>query len=123
MKDLPRKLRRTMTPDNSKEFADFAAIERSLELKVYFANPHAPWERGANENTNGLLRDFFPKGSDFRKISNARLARVQQMLNNRPRKCLNYRTPIEVLNALPRCCASELNPPCNEVLADVVLGH
>lgn len=101
MKDLPGKLRRTMTPDNGKEFADFAAIERGLELKVYFANPHAPWERGANENTNGLLRDFFPKGADFRKITHARLAHVQQMLNNRPRKCLDYRTPIEVLNALP----------------------
>lgn len=99
--DLPGLLRRTMTADNGKEFAGFAAIERELELKVYFANPHAPWQRGCNENTNGLLRDFFPKGSDFRKISNARLARVQYLLNNRPRKCLNYRTPREVLNALP----------------------
>ena len=101
MKDLPKKLRRTMTPDNGKEFADFATIERDLELKVYFANPHAPWERGTNENTNGLLRDFFPKGTDFRTITHTRLARVQQMLNNRPRKCLDYRTPREVLNALP----------------------
>ena len=72
-----------------------------LKLKVYFANPHAPWERGVNENTNGLLRDYFPKGSDFSAITPARLANVQRMLNNRPRKCLNYRTPIEVLNALP----------------------
>jgi transposase, IS30 family len=99
--DLPRKLRRTLTADNGKEFADFASIERGLKMKVYFANPHAPWERGTNENTNGLLRDFFPKGSDFRQITNARLAHVQQMLNNRPRKCLNYRTPREILNALP----------------------
>jgi transposase, IS30 family len=101
LRDLPRKLRRTLTADNGKEFTDFASIERGLELKVYFANPHAPWERGANENTNGLLRDWFPKGSDFRKITNSRLAHVQRMLNNRPRKCLNYRTPREVLNALP----------------------
>jgi transposase, IS30 family len=101
MKDLPRKLRRTSTADNGKEFADFKTIESALGMKVYFANPHASWERGTNENTNGLLRDFFPKGSDFRTISNARLAHVQKMLNNRPRKCLNYRTPIEVLNALP----------------------
>ena len=99
--DLPGKLRRTLTADNGKEFAGFAAIERGLALKVYFANPHAPWERGANENTTGLLRDFFPKGADFRKITHARLARVQRLLNNRPRKCLNYRTPREVLNALP----------------------
>jgi transposase, IS30 family len=101
MKDLPKKLRRTLTADNGKEFADFATIERGLKLKVYFADPHAPWQRGANENTNGLLRDFFPKGSDFRTISNARLAHVQQLLNNRPRKCLDYRTPREVLNVLP----------------------
>jgi len=101
MKGLPKKLRRTLTADNGKEFADFASIERGLNLEVYFANPHAPWERGTNENTNGLLRDWFPKGSDFSRITNARLAHVQQMLNNRPRKCLNYRTPREVLNALP----------------------
>ena len=98
---LPRSLRRTSTFDNGKEFAGFNRIEDALGMTIYFANPHAPWERGANENTNGLLRDFFPKGSDFRKITPARLARVEKMLNNRPRKCLNYRTPAEVLNALP----------------------
>ncbi len=101
LEDLPPMLRRTATADNGKEFADFASIEKTLRMKVYFANPHAPWQRGANENTNGLLREFFPKGSDFRHVSNARLARVQHLLNNRPRKCLDYRTPIEVLNALP----------------------
>ncbi len=101
MKDLPRKLRRTMTPDNGKEFADFKTIERELGLKVYFANPHSPWERGTNENTNGLLRDFLPKGTDFSKVTATRLAQIQKMLNNRPRKCLNYRTPLEVLNDLP----------------------
>lgn len=101
MKDLPGKLRRTSTADNGKEFADFKTIEQGLKMKVYFANPHAPWERGTNENTNGLLREFFPKGTDFRTITPTRLARVQQLLNNRPRKCLNYRTPLEVLNALP----------------------
>ncbi len=98
---LPKKLRRTSTFDNGKEFAGFKRIEQEVGLAVYFANPHAPWERGANENTNGLLRDWFPKGSDFRQITAARLAQVERMLNNRPRKCLNYRTPAEVLNALP----------------------
>lgn len=98
---LPSKLRRTLTADNGKEFADFKTIERRLGLKVYFANPYTPWERGTNENTNGLLRDWFPKGSDFRTITPAQLAKVETMLNNRPRKCLNYRTPAEVLNALP----------------------
>lgn len=99
--DLPQCLRRTMTADNGKEFAGFASLEQKLNLTVYFANPHAPWERGVNENTNGLLRDFFPKGSDFRKVTAAKVAKAQRMLNNRPRKCLNYRTPLEVLNALP----------------------
>ena len=101
MKGLPKKLRHTMTPDNGKEFVDFKTIERELGLAVYFANPHSPWERGLNENTNGLLRDWLPKGSDFSKLTNARLAQIQKMLNNRPRKCLNYHTPLEVLNALP----------------------
>ena len=99
--DLPAKLRRTMTVDNGKEFADFAAMQQSLNVAVYFANPHAPWERGANENTNGLLREFFPKGSDFGQITPWGLAKAQRMLNNRPRKCLNYRTPAEILSTLP----------------------
>lgn len=100
--DLPPSLRRTLTADNGREFARFADLERTLGLRVYFANPHAPWERGANENTNGLLRDWFPKASDFGAVTPARVAQVQRMLNNRPRKCLDYRTPAEVLNALPR---------------------
>jgi IS30 family transposase len=101
MKDLPAMLRRTMTPDNGKEFADFKTMEQALGVKVYFANPHSPWERGLNENTNGLLRDWLPKGSSFRQVTDARLAQIQALLNNRPRKCLGYRTPLEVLNALP----------------------
>jgi len=98
---IPGKLRKTMTCDNGKEFARFKHIEQRLDFDVYFADPHAPWQRGTNENTNGLLRDFFPKGTDFTRVSHARVAKVQRMLNNRPRKCLNYRTPFEVLSALP----------------------
>lgn len=98
---LPESLRCTMTADNGKEFAQFARMEKRLKVKVYFANPHSPWERGTNENTNGLLREYFPKGCDLSKITQAELAKVQRMLNNRPRKCLNYRSPIEVLNQLP----------------------
>lgn len=101
LRGLPRPLRRTLTADNGKEFADFKTIERAVQLKVYFANPHAPWERGTNENTNGLLRDWWPKGHHLNRVSPAEVARVQRMLNNRPRKCLGYRTPIEVLNDLP----------------------
>lgn len=99
--DLPAKLRRTMTSDNGKAFAAFARMQDRLGVKFYFANPHAPWQRGTNENINGLLRDDFPKGSDFSRITSRQLAQAQSMLNNRPRKCLNYRTPIEVLNRLP----------------------
>ena len=98
---IPPELLRTLTADNGKEFAGFAALEKRLALNVYFADPHSPWQRGANENTNGLLRDFFPKGTDFRRVSHHRVAKAQRMLNNRPRKCLNYRTPREVLNDLP----------------------
>lgn len=101
LKDLPICLLRTMTADNGREFAEFAQIERKLGLSFYFANPHSPWERGTNENTNGLLRQFFPKGSDFSKIRPSDLARVERLMNNRPRKCLGYRTPVEVLNKLP----------------------
>lgn len=98
---LPAKLRRTLTADNGKEFAAFADLQRRLKLSVYFADPHAPWQRGANENANGLLRDFFPKGSDLSRVSHRQVAKAQRMLNNRPRKCLDYRTPREILHALP----------------------
>jgi IS30 family transposase len=96
--DLPASLRRTMTVDNGKEFADFATLQRKLEMPVYFADPHSPWQRGTNENTNGLLRDFFPKGCDFGRVTHHQVAKAVRMLNNRPRKCLNYQTPAEVLS-------------------------
>ena len=98
---IPSKLRKTLTCDNGKEFAHFKHIEQRLNFDVYFANPYAAWERGTNENTNGLLRDFFPKGIDFRRVSHAQVAKAQRMLNNRPRKCLNYQTPAEVLSTIP----------------------
>lgn len=92
----PRALRRTLTVDNGKEFSHFKELENKTGLKVYFADPYAAWQRGTNENTNGLLRQYFPKGTDFRKISEKDIAIVVKKLNNRPRKCLNYRTPYEV---------------------------
>jgi IS30 family transposase len=100
-KRLPRRLRRTMTCDNGRECARFKQIERRLRMNVYFARPYAAWERGTNENTNGLLRDYFPKGTDFMRVSHHQVAKAQRMLNNCPRKCPNYRTPAEVLAALP----------------------
>jgi len=93
---LPRRLRHTLTLDNGKEFSQFKEIEAKTGLKVYFADPYAAWQRGTNENTNGLLRYYFPKGTDFGKVSEKELALVVEKLNNRPRKCLNYRTPHEV---------------------------
>jgi transposase, IS30 family len=93
---MPRRLRHTLTVDNGKEFSRFKEIEAKTGLSVYFADPYAAWQRGTNENTNGLLRYYFPKGTDFRKVSEKHVALVVKSLNNRPRKCLNYQTPHEV---------------------------
>lgn len=93
---LPAHVRRTLTVDNGSEWASFRCLQRTLGLQVYCAAPSAAWERGTNENTNGLLRDYFPKQTDFSTITAHRLASVVEELNNRPRKCLAYRTPAEV---------------------------
>jgi transposase, IS30 family len=93
----------TMTTDNGKEFAKFKQLEKALGLTVYFAHPYTSWERGLNENTNGLVRQYFPKKTDFNKVSHHAVAQVERKLNNRPRKCLGYRTPEEVL-AMPLSC-------------------
>ena len=97
MKDLPPALRRSMTFDNGKEFAEHRKLTRGLGLEVYFAEPYASWQRGTNENTNGLLRQYFPKGTDFTQVSHHAVARVEQLINERPRRRLDYRTPTEVL--------------------------
>jgi transposase, IS30 family len=97
-KELPQPLRRTLTLDNGKEFSRFKELESETSLAVYFAVPYAAWQRGTNENTNGLLRFYFPKGTNFKRTSAAALARAVYRLNNRPRKCLGYRTPQEVFN-------------------------
>jgi IS30 family transposase len=94
--NLPSAKVKTFTVDNGKEFANFKEMEKELSAKVYFANPYHSWERGTNENTNGLLRQFFPKGTDFNQIRQKEIDKVIDLLNNRPRKCLNYRTPAEV---------------------------
>jgi len=93
----PPALRKTLTLDNGKEFAEHQQLEAEALLKVYFAKPYCAWQRGSNENTNGLIRQFFPKGTDLVRIPDYRFAKVQQLLNNRPRKRLGYRTPLEVL--------------------------
>lgn len=72
-------------------------LTKEANIQVYFADPHSPWQRGTNENTNGLIRNFFPKGTDFSKYSLEDFCFVQQLLNNRPRKALNFLTPLEFL--------------------------
>lgn len=86
----------TITSDNGGEFAHHARIAAGLGARFYFARPHASWERGVNENTNGLLRQYFPKRHDFATITEAEVERVAERLNERPRKTLGYRTPNEV---------------------------
>lgn len=86
----------TLTSDHGKEFAHHEQIAEILNLKFYFAHPYAAWERGTNENTNGLLRQYFPKKQDLRLVSKNRIARAMHRLNLRPRKCLRFKTPFEV---------------------------
>ena len=86
----------TMTSDNGREFARHKVIAEALDADFYFARPYASWERGTNENMNGLIRQFFPKHCDFRTVTNEEIQVAMEQLNNRPRKCLGYRTPNEV---------------------------
>jgi IS30 family transposase len=94
---LPAALRRTLTWDQGNEMFQHDRIETQTGLGVYFADPHAPWQRGTNENTNGLLRQYFPKGTNFEQITNERLQEVAIELNNRPRACLQDRTPTQLM--------------------------
>lgn len=88
---------KTLTSDNGKEFAEHKAIANALNAKFYFAHPYASWERGLNENTNGLIRQYFPKNRDFTTITQKEINHVMDKLNNRPRKCLGIKTPNQVL--------------------------
>jgi IS30 family transposase len=100
----PPALRKTLTLDNGKEFAEHEQLAADTSLKVYFAKPYCAWQRGCNEHANGLIRQFFPKGTDLARIPKSRFLRVQNLLNNRPRKRLGYRTPLEILeNRLHPC--------------------
>lgn len=99
---LPKQMRRSMTYDQGREMAEHKLFTKETKMIVYFAHPASPWERGTNENTNGLIRQFFPKGTDFSLISRREVKRVQRLLNGRPRKILSWRTPDEVFQQLLR---------------------
>ena len=86
----------TLTADNGREFGNHEAIAKKLNADFYFAHPYSSWERSANENGNGLVRQYFPKGSDFSTITDSEIRRVERRLNNRPRKCLDMKTPNQV---------------------------
>ena len=96
MKELDEQRRHSITFDNGTEFARCQRLEKHLGMKLYFADPGCPYQRGTNENTNGLIRQYFPKGTDFRNISHSQVRRVEKLLNNRPRACLGFKTPAEV---------------------------
>ncbi len=89
------------TADNGKEFAGHRAIAEALGAGFYFATPYHSWERGLNEQTNGLVREYFPKGTDFRAVTDAQVRAVEDRINTRPRKVLGYRTPAEVFSGMP----------------------
>lgn len=88
----------TITGDNGKEFAEHKKIAAGINVGFYFAKPYHSWERGANENANGLIRQYFPKGSSFETITNQQIQYVQHKLNNKPEKKLGYLSPIEFLS-------------------------
>ena len=93
---IPEVLRKTLTVDNGSEMANFKELEQDTGLAAYFCDSHSPWQRGSNENCNGLLRQYFPRGNSFRSVNEEVVKRAVDRLNNRPRKCLRYQTPAEV---------------------------
>jgi len=100
METLPEFMKNSVTRDQGKEMARHAKFTIRTGMPVYFCDPHSPWQRGTNENTNGLLRQYFPKGTDLSLHSQAELDRIAMRLNDRPRTTLGYRKPIEVFEEL-----------------------
>ena len=97
---VPAQLRKTLTYDRGKEMAEHERLAQRLAIQVFFADPHSPWQRGTNENTNGLLRQYLPKGTDLSGYTQRELNAIAHRLNTRPRKCLDFATPLEVFTQL-----------------------
>lgn len=97
-KTIPKQMKKSLTYDNGTEMAQHKLFTKNTKIQVYFAHPYSPWERPTNENSNGLIRHYFPKGTDFSNISKKELKRVQDELNERPRNVLNWRTPKDVFD-------------------------
>ena len=96
LRHVPALLRKTLTYDRGKEMAEHEQLAQRLAIQIFFADPYSPWQRGTNENTNGLLRQYLPKGTDLSGYTQRELNAIAQRLNTRPRKCLNFATPLEV---------------------------
>lgn len=95
---IPTELRKTLTLDNGSEMSKFKKLETATGISTYFCEPRSPWQRGANENCNGLIRQYFPRGTSFRSVTEKAILSAVQRLNSRPRKCLGYRTPAEIFS-------------------------
>lgn len=100
LKHIPKFLKKSLTYDRGTEMAQHKLFTQNTKIQVYFADPHSPWQRGTNENTNGLLRQYFPKGIDFRTVSRREIRKAQDQMNDRPRKALQYQKPDEVFSQL-----------------------
>ena len=110
LRHVPALLRKTLTYDRGKEMAEHAQVAQRLAIQIFFADPYSPWQRGTNENTNGLLRQYLPKGTDLSGYTQHELNAIAHRLNTRPRKCLNFATPLEVYTQLRHHSPVALGP-------------
>lgn len=100
LRTVPKQMKLSLTYDRGKEMSEHQLFTQETQMRVYFAHPQSPWERGTNENTNGLIRQYLPKGTDFNQVSAYAMRKVQDRLNGRPRNVLNWKTPFEAFNEL-----------------------